>query len=288
MAPEMVTPELMLALKSLSPLAPMHLPSAIKGIDAVAAPYPGLKQVVCFDAAFYRHLPEVAKRLPMVRSLWHEGIHSCGFHGLSYEYIVSALGKNTKGRVIIAHLGSDASMAALQEGRPQDATMGFSAFGVFMMGTRCGDLDPGILLYLRDEKGYDARQLEALLYQRSVLIGVSGISSEMKTLLDKQTTEPNAAEAIEFFGYPARKYIGALSAVLGGLDTLVFTGGLGERAAEIRWMICQSRDYLGIRLDSRNNDTHAEIISTNDIPCTVRVIPTKEDLMIIRHTRSLL
>ena len=288
MAPEMVTPELMLTLRNLIPLAPLHLPSEIKGIDAVTEHYPGLSQVVCFDTAFHRRLPEVAQWLPIVRSLWHEGIHRYGFHGLSYEYIVGTLGRDTKGRVIIAHLGSGASMAALKDGHPQDTTMGFSVLGGLMMGTRCGDLDPGILLYLMDEKGYDARQLEKLLNQRSGLIGVSGISSDMKTLLDQRTTEPHAVQAIELFCYTARKYIGALSAVLGGLDTLVFTGGIGERAAPVRWMICQGLDYLGIRLDPGNNDTNAGIISTDNSPCTVRVIPTNEDLMIARHTQALL
>jgi acetate kinase len=288
MAPELVTPELMLTLRSLIPLAPLHLPSEIKGIDAVAEHYPGISQVVCFDTAFHRRIPEVAQWLPIVRSLWHEGIHRYGFHGLSYEYIVSALGRYTKGRVIIAHLGSGASMAALKDGHPQDTTMGFSTLGGLMMGTRCGDLDPGILLYLMDEKGYDARQLEKLLNQRSGLIGVSGISSDMKTLLNQRTTEPHAAQAIELFCYTARKYIGALSAVLGGLDTLVFTGGIGERAAPVRWMICHGLDYLGIRLDPGNNDAHAGIISTKNSSCTVRVIPTNEDMMIARHTRALL
>ena len=286
--PEIVTPELMLTLRSLIPLAPLHLPGEIKGIDAVTEHYPGLSQAVCFDTAFHRGIPEVAQWLPIVRSLWHEGIHRYGFHGLSYEYIVSAMGKNIKGRVIIAHLGNGASMAALKDGKPQDTTMGFSALGGLMMGTRCGDLDPGILLYLMDEKGYDARQLEKLLNHRSGLIGVSGISSDMKTLLDQRTTEPHAAQAIELFCYTARKYIGSLSAVLGGLDTLVFTGGIGERAAPVRWMICHGLDYLGIRVDPGNNDANAGIISINKSPCTVRVIPTNEDLMIARHTQALL
>jgi acetate kinase len=288
MAPEMVTSELMLTLRRLIPLAPLHLPSEIKGIDAIAEHYPELSQIVCFDTAFHRRMPEVAQWLPIVRSLWHEGIHRYGFHGLSYEYIVSALGSKTKGRVIIAHLGSGASMTALKDGQPQDTTMGFSGLGGLVMGTRGGDLDPGILLYLMDEKGYDARQLEKLLYQRSGLIGVSGISSDMKTLLDQCTTEPHADQAIELFCYTARKYIGALFAVLGGLDTLVFTGGIGERAAQVRWMICQGLDHLGISLDPGENDVNAEIISTSNSPCTVRVIPTNEDLMIARHTRELL
>lgn len=288
MAPEMVTPELMLTLRGFIPLAPLHLPGEIRGIDAVAEHYPGLRQVVCFDTAFHRRIPEVAQWLPIVRSLRHEGIHRYGFHGLSYEYIVSALGRDTKGRVIIAHLGNGASMAALKDGEPQDTTMGFSALGGLMMGTRCGDLDPGVLLYLMDEKGYDARQLEKLLNERSGLIGVSGISSDMKTLLDQRATEPHAAQAVALFCYTARKYIGALSAVLGGLDMLVFTGGMGERAAPVRWMICHGLEYLGIRLDPGNNDANAGIISADNSPCSVRVIPTNEDRMIARHTRALL
>ena len=287
-APEMVTPELMLTLRSLIPLAPLHLPGELKGIDAVAAHYPGLSQIVCFDTAFHRRIPQVAQWVPIVRSLWHEGIHRYGFHGLSYEYIVGALGQDIKGRIVIAHLGNGASMAGLKDGRPQDTTMGFSALGGLMMGTRCGDLDPGVLLYLLNEKGYDSRQLEKLLNQRSGLIGVSGISSDMKTLLDKRVSEPHAAQAIELFCYTARKHIGALSAVLGGLDTLVFTGGIGERAAAVRWMICHGLDYLGIRLDSGKNDANAGTISAPDSPCSVRVIPTNEDLMIARHTRALL
>ena len=288
MAPEMVTPELMLTLRGFIPLAPLHLPGEIRGIDAVAEHYPGLRQVVCFDTAFHRRIPEVAQWLPIVRSLRHEGIHRYGFHGLSYEYIVSALGRDTKGRVIIAHLGNGASMAALKDGEPQDTTMGFSALGGLMMGTRCGDLDPGVLLYLMDEKGYDARQLEKLLNERSGLIGVSGISSDMKTLLDQRATEPHADQAVALFCYTARKYIGALSAVLGGLDMLVFTGGIGERAAPVRWMICHGLEYLGIRLDPGNNDASAGIISADNSPCSVRVIPTNEDRMIARHTRALL
>lgn len=288
MAPEPVTPELMLTLRSLIPLAPLHLPVEIKGIDAVAAHYPGLRQVACFDTAFHRRMPQVAQRLPIARSFHHEGIHRYGFHGLSYEYIVSTLGKDMKGRLVIAHLGNGASMAALKDGRPMDTTMSFSALGGLMMGTRCGDLDPGILLYLMDEKGYDARQLEKLLDRHSGLVGVSGISSDMKTLLEQSAANPHAAQAVELFCYTARKYIGALSAVLGGLDTLVFTGGIGERAAPVRWMICRGLDYLGIRLDPANNDAHAGIASAKDSACTVRVIPTNEDLMIARHTRALL
>jgi acetate kinase len=287
MAPEILTPELMLTLRSLIPMAPLHLPGEIKGIDAVSKHFPGISQVACFDTAFHRRLPDVAQRLPIERSLWHAGIHRYGFHGLSYEFISEALGQDIKGRVIIAHLGNGASMAALENGQPRDTTMGFSALGGLMMGTRSGDLDPGILLYLMNEKGYDARQLENLLDQRSGLVGVSGISSDMKTLLDQRATEPHAAQAIELFSYTARKSMGALAAALGGLDTLVFTGGIGERAAPVRWMICRGLEHLGIHLDPGKNDAHADTISTNQSPCKVRVMPTNEDLMIARHTRAL-
>ena len=222
--------------------------------------------------------------MPLERSLRHEGIHRYGFHGLSYEYVMCTLKQALQGRVIIAHLGNGASMAALKNGRSQDTTMGLSVLGGLMMGTRSGDLDPGILLYLMDEKGYDSRQLERLLHYRSGLLGVSGISSDMKTLLEKRATEPHAAQAIELFCYTARKHIGALSATIGGIDALVFTGGIGERAAPVRWMICHGLDYLGISLDPVKNDAHASIISMDNSPCTVRVIHTNEDLMIARHT----
>jgi acetate kinase len=288
MAPEKVTPELMQTLRSLICLAPLHLPGEIKGIDALAEYYPDLSQVACFDTAFHSRMPEVARWLPLVRSLSHEGIHRYGFHGLSYEYVMCTLKQALQGRVIIAHLGNGASMAALKNGRSQDTTMGFSALGGLMMGTRSGDLDPGILLYLMDEKGYEARQLERLLNYRSGLLGVSGITSDMKTLLEKQATEPHAAQAIELFCYTARKHIGALSATIGGIDALVFTGGIGERAAPVRWVICHGLDYLGIGLDPGKNDAHADIISRENSPCTVRVIHTNEDLMIARHTRDLL
>jgi acetate kinase len=287
-APERITPALLHTLRRLIPLAPLHLPAELKGIDALARHYPDLIQVACFDTAFHSTMPEIAKWLPLVRSLRHEGIHRYGFHGLSYEYVTSALREQLRGRVIIAHLGNGASMAALKDGRPQETTMGVSALGGLMMGTRSGDLDPGVLLYLMDEKGYDARQLERLLHHQSGLLGVSGISSDMKSLLEKRAEEPHAAQAIELFCHIARKHIGALSATLGGIDALVFTGGIGERAAPVRWMICHGLDYLGIHLDPSKNDAHEEIISMAGGPCTVRVIPTNEDLMIARHARDLL
>ncbi|MGC8493690.1 MAG: acetate/propionate family kinase [Syntrophobacteraceae bacterium] len=287
-APEKITPELMQTLRGLISLAPLHLPGELKGIDAVTERYPALGQVACFDTAFHSAMPEIAKWFPIVRSLRHEGIYRYGFHGLSYEYVLNTLREELQGRVIIAHLGNGASMAALKNGQALDTTMGLTALGGLMMGTRCGDLDPGILLYLMDEKGYDARQLERLLHYRSGLLGISGISPDMKTLLEKKDTEPHAAQAIELFCYTARKHIGALSATLDGLDTLVFTGGIGERAAFVREKICQGLDYLGVRLDAEKNEAHAPLISAENSPCAVRVMRTNEDLMIARHTRNVL
>jgi len=287
-APERVTPEIMTALRQLVAFAPLHLPSEIQGIEAVAARFPALPQAVCFDTAFHRRMPELAQRFPLPRALWDEGLRRYGFHGLSYEYIVERLGSATRGRVIIAHLGNGVSLAAVRDGHPLETTMGFSPTGGCMMGTRSGDLDPGILLYLMDEKHYDARQLEQLVNHEAGLLGVSGISSDMKTLLEKRDREATAAQAVEMFCYHLRKHLGALTAVLGGLDTLVFTGGIGERAAPVRWEACQGLEYLGIQLDPQKNLVHAGSISTAHSPCTVRIIPTNEDLMITRHTRALI
>ena len=285
---EVVTPELILTLRRLIPFAPLHLPPEILGIDAVSGQFPELGQVVCFDTAFHRSIPEVARRFPLPRSLWHEGVYRYGFHGLSYEYVVHKLGDSAKGRHLVAHLGNGASMAALRDGCSVDTTMGFTPTAGLMMGTRSGDLDPGLLVYLIEEKGYDASQLSKLLNHRSGLIGVSGISPDMKTLLEKRNTDNHAAMAVEMFCYHARKAVGGLAAVLGGLDGLVFTGGIGERAAPVRELICEGLGHLGINLDPERNAAHADCISAGDSPCPVRVIPTNEDLVIARHTRRLL
>lgn len=285
---EIVTSQLVLLLRRLIPFAPLHLPPEILGIDAVSRQFPELGQVACFDTAFHRTIPEVARRFPLPRSLWHEGVYRYGFHGLSYEFIVQKLGDGARGRVIVAHLGNGASMAALRDGRSLDTTMGFTPTAGLMMGTRSGDLDPGLLVYLIEEKGYDASQLSKLLNHRSGLIGVSGISSDMKTLLEKRETDEHAAMAVEMFCYHARKAVGSLAAALGGLDGMVFTGGIGERAAPVRELICNGLDYLGIRLDPGKNKGHAGVISADESRCAVQVIPTNEDLVIARHTRLLL
>ncbi len=288
-APARVDAPLLETLRHCVALAPLHMPSALQAIDAVTARFPGLPQVACFDTAFHRRLPEVAQRFPLPRHLWHAGLRRYGFHGLSYEYILQALGAAAAGqRLIIAHLGNGASLAAVRDGQPLDTTMGFTPTGGCMMGTRSGDLDPGVLLYLMHTEGYDARQIEHLVNHQAGLHGVSEISSDMKTLLDLRSTEPHAAQAIAMFCYHLRKHIGALSAVLGGLDLLVFTGGIGERAAPVRSEICQGLAYLGIHLDAAQNAGHADTITAPQSPCVVRVIPTNEDLIIARHTHQLI
>jgi acetate kinase len=287
-APEQVDARLLEDLRRLVPYAPLHLPPEIQGIEAVTARFPQLPQVACFDTAFHRRMPELAQRFPLPRAIWDEGVRRYGFHGLSYEYIIDQVGARTLGRAVIAHLGNGASMAAVRNGQPLDTTMGFTPTGGFMMGTRTGDLDPGLLIYLLIERGYDATTLEQLVNDQSGLLGVSGISPDMKTLLDQRAHSAHVAQAIDMYCYQLRKTIGALTTVLGGLDTLVFTGGIGEHAAPVRGEVCRGLAYLGIQLDAQQNERHAGIISSQESPCTVWVVPTNEDLMIARHTRTLL
>ncbi|MCL5022392.1 MAG: acetate/propionate family kinase [Nitrospirae bacterium] len=275
-------------LRRLTPFAPLHLPGEIQVIEAVAAHFRELPQVACFDTAFHRRMPEVAQRLPLDRELWDKGVRRYGFHGLSYEYVMSALDEAGKGRVIIAHLGNGASMAAVSNGRPLDTTMGFTPTGGFMMGTRCGDLDPGVLLYLMREEGYDNSGIDRLVNHCSGLLGVSGISPDMKTLLDKRTQAAPADLAVRMFCYQIRKNVGAFAAALGGLDTFVFTGGIGEKAAPVRREVCEGLEYLGVRIDPEKNAADAETISGPDSSCSVRVVRTKEDLVIARHTYHLI
>ena len=286
-APEIVTPALLDDLKTLIPFAPLHMPGGIEGIEAVAARHPKLPQVVCFDTAFHRGMPERAERFPLPRELWDAGIRRYGFHGISYEYILQALGADVPPRLIIAHLGNGASMAAVLNGHPHDTTMGFTPAGGFMMGTRPGDLDPGVIVYLLEQKRYDAKRLAELVNLKSGLLGVSGLSSDVKTLLDARAANADAAMAIEMFCYQIRKSVGALAAALGGLDLLIFTGGIGEHAAAVRAEVCDGLAYLGLAIDPRRNDSNEDTISTADSRCRVRVIPTNENLMVARHTARL-
>lgn len=285
-SPQLIDEKLKAGLKELIPFAPLHLPDQVAMIEAVTTHFPELPQVACFDTAFHNRMPEVAQRFALPQELWEQGIRRYGFHGLSYEYVVGKLGSELGRRAIIAHLGNGASMVALKDGVPMDTSMGLTPTGGFMMGTRSGDLDPGVLIHLL-KTGYSADQLENLLDHRAGLLGVSGQSSDMKALLQKSQTSNAARMAVQMFGYQVRKYIGAYAAVLNGLDTLVFTGGIGERAAEVRAEICSGLEYLGVALDTAANNENAQVISQPGTKCTIRVVQTDEDLMIAHHTRNL-
>jgi acetate kinase len=284
-APARVTPDLLTSLTALVPFDPLHMPAALATIREIETARPGLPQVACFDTAFHRDMPAVAQRLPVPRELWSEGVRRYGFHGLSYESIVHALGPaGVRGRMIVAHLGNGASLAAMRDGRPVDTTMGLTPLGGIMMGTRPGDLDPGVLLYLLRERGCTPAELGELITRRSGLLGVSQISADMRTLLERRAAATAAAEAVELFVYLAKKSIGALAAVLGGLDTLVFTGGIGEHAAPVRAEIASGLAYLGVALDATRNDAHDAIVSAAGAAVAVRVIAANENLMVARHT----
>jgi acetate kinase len=290
--PERVSSEVISGLRALVPVDPTHLPQAIAAIEVVTKLRPHVPQVACFDTAFHRSMPPVAQRYPLPRDLAAAGVIRYGFHGLSYEYIVEQLRASDPahagGRAVLAHLGNGASMAAVHDGRAIDTTMGFSPTGGLMMGTRSGDLDPGVLIYLADARGMGSAELSELFNRRSGLLGVSGRSSDMRDLLAAEVSDAGAAEAVELFCYQARKYLGALAAVLGGLDTLVFTGGIGEHAPSVRERICRDLEFLSVRLDLTRNATDSTVISAEGSPVTVRVIATDEDVMIARHTYDLL
>jgi acetate kinase len=291
--PERITPELLAALRALVPLAPEHLPGELEAIAAITRAYPSVPQVACFDTAFHRSRPLVGQIYALPRRFEEDGVLRYGFHGLSYEYIMQELAREAgaegaAGRVIAAHLGNGSSMAAVRHGRSIDATMGFTPLGGMVMGTRPGDLDPGMLLYLLETQRLSAAELRTILSAQSGLLGVSGISSDMRDLLAREHDDPRAALAIELYCYTAQKHLGALTAVLSGVETLVFTAGIGEHAAPVRARICSGLEFLGIRLDPARNARHAPIISDVGSAVTVRVIPTNEELMIARHTATAL
>lgn len=285
--PQRITAEVVGKLREITAFAPLHLPTQVAMIDEVSRRAPGLIQVVCFDTAFHHAMPEAARRFALPRDLFDEGLVRYGFHGLSYEYVTGKLGKDLGKRAIIAHLGNGASMVALRDGSSIDTSMGLTPTGGFMMGTRSGDLDPGVLLYLL-RRGWNAQQLEKVLDHQSGLAGVSALTGDMRTLLELRGANPRAAQAVEMFCYQVRKFIGAFAAALGGLDTLVFTGGIGERAAAVRAQICDGLEFLGVGVDAARNARHEAVISADNSACVVRVVQTDEDLMIARHTRRLL
>jgi acetate kinase len=292
LAPQAIDAALVADLKECVPLAPNHLPQAIDAIQGTQAALVGRPQFACFDTGFHRTLPPRARLLPLPRALLDAGVVRYGFHGLSYEYIVERLRvldpAQAGGRAVIAHLGNGASMAAVDRGVGVDTSMGFTPTGGLVMGTRTGDLDPGALVYLLQSRGFTAQTIARLVNHEAGMLGVSGSSADMRDLLSRSATETRAAEAVELFCYQARKFIGAYAAALAGLDTVVFTAGIGENSAPVRQRICHGLDFLGLTLDAERNRQDADVISTDESRVIVRVIKTDEDLMIARHTRRLL
>jgi len=274
------------ALKSFIPLAPLHQPHNVAGIEAMQASMAGVPQVACFDTAFHRNQPPLAQLFALPRRFTAEGVRRYGFHGLSYEYIAEILprhlGDRADGKVVVAHLGNGASLCAMEQRRSRASSMGFTAVDGLMMGTRCGNIDPGVLLYLMRKHQMDARSLERLLYKESGLFGVSGISQDMRELL--ASPAPEAREAVDLFCYRLVREVGALAAVLGGIEALVFTGGIGEHAAPVREQACRALAWLGLEFDAAANAARATVISRPGSRLTALVLPTNEEWIIARHT----
>jgi acetate kinase len=289
-SPTIVTPQVLAELHRLVPLAPLHQPYNLAAIEAASERLPDVPQVACFDTSFHRSQPAMANVIPLPREICRAGVQRYGFHGLSYEYIASVLPQVAPeiatSRIIVAHLGSGASLCAMKGGKSVDNSLGFTALDGLCMGTRPGSLDPGVVLYLFQTLGLDAKQVETILYKKSGLLGISGISPDMRDL--EASEEPSARLAVDYFVYRVVKEIGALAAVLGGIDGLVFTAGIGENSPEIRRRICESSAWLGIELDSEANAAKRARISTASSKVSAWVIPTNEELMIARHTALLL
>lgn len=288
-APVVIDPALRAVLAELVSLAPLHQPHNIAGIDAMAQLYPGVPQVACFDTGFHRGHSFEAEAYALPRRYYEAGIRRYGFHGLSYEYIAARLRQIAPdiaaGRVVVAHLGNGASMCAIREGRSIDSSMGFTAADGLPMGTRTGQIDPGVLIHLMTSEGKDAAALTRLIYNESGLKGLSGISSDMRDL--ESSAEPAAHEAIACFVYRIRRELGALAAALGGLDALVFTAGIGENARGVRAAVCAGMDWLGITLDAEANQRNRRVISAPGAPVRVMVVPTSEEAMIAIHACAL-
>ena len=289
-APTLIDETTLARLEKLVPLAPLHQPHNLAAVRSVASVAPNLPQVACFDTGFHRTNSPLATTFALPRALTGEGVRRYGFHGLSYEYIASTLpryaGAAAEGRVVVAHLGHGASMCAMRERRSLATTMGFTALDGLPMGRRCGALDPGAVLFLIKEKGMDYEALTDLLYHRSGLLGVSGISDDMRDLLASQSAA--AKQAVDLFTYRIGRELGSLAAALGGLDVHVFTGGIGEHATAIRERVCRDAEWLGVKLDSAANEQGRERIGASESPVPVFVIPTDEDLLIARHTLAVL
>ena len=288
--PTLINEKVLKDLEKYIPLAPLHQPHNLNAISACAKRRADVPQVACFDTSFHTTIPAVAQTFGLPRKYTEKGVRRYGFHGLSYEYIASILPEvdpeAAKGRVVVAHLGNGASMCGMMGLKSMATTLGFTAVDGLVMGTRCGSLDPGVMLYLMDECGMNARDLENLIYKESGLLGVSGISSDMRTLLESK--ELHAAEAVELFVYRITRELGSLAAALGGLDALVFTGGIGENSAPIRERVCRSAKWLGLDVDEKANAARGPRISLEGSRVKAWVIPTDEELMIARHTKRII
>jgi acetate kinase len=285
-APQRITREMVEYLHTLSPFDPEHLPEEIELTEAVFRRFPDLPQIACFDTAFHHDLPHVAQLLPIPRRYAAKGVRRYGFHGLSYAYLMEQLG--TRGRVILAHLGNGASMAAVRDGKPIDTSMAFTPTAGFPMSTRSGNVDPGLVWYLARTEQMSAREFHKMVNHESGLLGISETSSDMRDLLEREAKDDRAAQAVELFCYQVKKWMGAFAAALGGLDTLVFTGGIGENAPVVRARICNGLGFLGVELDERQNAANAGVISRAGGRVSVRVIRTDEELMIAKAVCKIL
>lgn len=290
--PALVTPEMIAELKRLVPIDPTHLPGEIALIEAFQRHLPGVPQVACFDTAFHRELPRVAWLLPIPRRYAADGVRRYGFHGLSFTFLMAELARvapaEAQGRVILAHLGAGASMAAVKAGHPIDTTMSFTPAAGLVMATRTGDIDAGVLTYLMRTEGLNAEQLDTLVNYKSGLLGLSETSSDMRDLVARRREDSRAEDAVAGFCYQARKWIGALAAALGGLDCLVFSGGIGENAAVVRREICEGLAHLGVVLDARRNEQGEPVISADGQTCRVRLMHTNEEAVILDQVRQLI
>ncbi|MEP6546980.1 MAG: acetate/propionate family kinase [Gammaproteobacteria bacterium] len=283
--PELVTPQLLEQLKTLIPFDPEHLPREIEFIEALQQRYGQLPQVACFDTAFHRSMPLVAMQLPIPRRYAAKGVRRYGFHGISYTYLMQELLRlgdpaAVRGRIILAHLGNGASLAAVRDGLCIDTSMGFTPASGLVMGTRSGDLDPGLMSYLALTEGMTAAQFQTMVNHESGLLGISDVSADVRNLLAREASDLRAAQALALFCYQVKKWIGSFAAALGGVDTLVFAGGIGEHAAALRERICEGLDFLGIKLDLEANGRHARLISAGAASVAVRVIRTDEEAVI--------
>jgi acetate kinase len=282
---------LLTELKNIRPFDPEHMPSEIFIIERCREKFPGLLQIACFDTSFHRDMPRVAKLLPIPRRFDEAGVQRYGFHGLSYTYLMEELhrtkGERANGRIILAHLGNGASMAAVKNGKSIDTSMGFTPAGGLVMGSRSGDLDPGVACYIMEKENLTTKQFSHLINHESGMLGISGTSSDMEDLLGAEKTDTRSAEAVESFCYQAKKWIGAFTAALGGLDILVFSGGIGEHSATIRSRICTGMEYTGVRIDENENLKNAHCISPAIHEVEILVIPTNEEWIMAKYAKQI-